>query len=434
MKRVLAVLLCMGLTVSMLGCGGSTTETTTEPATAETTEEATEEVAQEEEVTSLEIYAWDNDATTIRPIAEQYEKETGIKINVNEYPNAEYHDKMTLLLNAGQEVDVMDVGFIANISPYVDKGMLEPLNSYIDASGLDMSAYGEGYAAYAFDGEYYTLPLRRVEWLMYANTDILDEMGVEIPENMTWDQYVEIAKELTVGEGADKQYGGQWMPWTKHMMLVQAGKTILDDDLTELQQTYEFLNQVMNVDDSFMDVAEMSAGANDYISWFVNGQTATMVQGEWCVQLVNELLTEEGITDFNYDCYPMPINEGIEPLTTGGNYSTWGVAATSTKKQAAYDFLNYIAGEEPAKQVAATGKIPGYCNEEIQQIFIDNSGLPSAADMFTFKVYDLMPSHVKAGEINTMMNEESELYLVGSQTIEQTMENIYARREEILAD
>lgn len=424
-RKVIATVTGLTLLMSTLvGCSGGET--------AKETSESQE--SENGKVESLEVYTWEDDATVLKPIAEKYEEETGIKININSYPQGDYKDKMLLLLNAGEHVDVMDIGDISSLTPYIEKKMLEPLDSYIEKNNVDMSVYGEGFDNYKIEDQYYSLPLRRVEWMLFANTDILEEMGVEIPENMTWDQYAEIAKELTVGEGDSKQFGGQWMPWSKHMMLVQSGKDLLADDLTELQQNFEWLNKVMNEDNSFMDVSEMQAGSKDYISWFASGKTATMVNGEWCLQLIKDRLKEEGITDFHYDCYPMPINEGVEPMTTGGNYSTWGIPSASEKKDAAFDFLRYVCGKEAGEIVATMGKIPGYNDEEIEKTFIDNAGIPSASIMLDFKINNLMPTNMKAGEINQAMNEESELYLVGAQSIEDTMNNFVTRREEILND
>ena len=64
------------------------------------------------------------------------------------------------------------------------------------------------------DDKLYGLPFRNDYYLLYYNKTLFDQAGVEYPKNdMTWDEYRELAKKMTSGEGNDKIYGGYCHTW-----------------------------------------------------------------------------------------------------------------------------------------------------------------------------------------------------------------------------
>ena len=68
--------------------------------------------------------------------------------------------------------------------------------------------------------------------MLFYNPDLLAEAGVEMPEQLTWTEYAEMAKKLTAGEGPDKQWGGYWVDWHTQFMATQQGVYVNADDVT----------------------------------------------------------------------------------------------------------------------------------------------------------------------------------------------------------
>jgi len=428
MKNKIVALLLVGI-ILLVGCGLSNNKSANGN---EATSSENGVTSKDDESVTISFYARQDDADFLQPAIDEFIEKTGINVEMKSYPPSEYYDKLLLLLNAQEDLDVMLVGHSERIMQFVEAGVLEPLDEYIEKDGLDLSVYGEGHTKYKFDGHYYSLPYRRVVWLLYTNDKLLNEAGVTIPENMTWEQYAEIAKELTKGEGADKVFGGQWINWGNKIQLVQNGSTIFDDDLSGLRDELEWKNQVMNIDNSFMDYGEMLEGGSDYTSWFVNGKTATMIMGEWVSTNINSMVKEKGI-DLSYSMHPMPIGGNTEPYSTAGNYSDVAINANSKNKKEAFEFVKFLSGKECGIKVAESNRIPGYLSDEAREAFLSSEGSVDTADVvFNLKINEFVPGIEGGSQISTIIDEEFELFLTGGQDIDTTMENIYNRRAKLL--
>ena len=79
------------------------------------------------------------------------------------------------------------------VQKYVDAGVLEPLDSYIEGESFDMSVYAEGRVnAYNVNGQQYALPKGLDAVAVALNTELFDRYGVELPqEGWTWDEFME---------------------------------------------------------------------------------------------------------------------------------------------------------------------------------------------------------------------------------------------------
>ena len=104
--------------------------------------------------------------------------------------------------------------------------------------------------------------------MLFYNPDLLAEAGVEMPEQLTWTEYAEMAKKLTAGEGPDKQWGGYWVELAYTVHGHTAGRVCESDDVTAVQDSLELLNQLYNVDKSHMSLGEMKATDTQYLADF----------------------------------------------------------------------------------------------------------------------------------------------------------------------
>ena len=65
-----------------------------------------------------------------------------------------------------------------------------------------------------YNGKTYSLPYRNDWYVLYYNKDLFDAAGVEYPSNdMTWEEYYDLAAKMTSGEGSSKVYGSHNHTW-----------------------------------------------------------------------------------------------------------------------------------------------------------------------------------------------------------------------------
>ena len=288
-KRVLAMAVTAVMTCSLLaGCGGKTESAgTVDSGTGTAAQDTAAADTKGGEKTNLKFYIWSDEENYISKVVEQYNAQSdSVHVEMISIANDSYDDKLKVMMAAGDEADIVDIRGLAQVTQYRDTGSLMDLTEMVKNSELDISKYGamwdSSYVLGGYNGKIKT-------WNLFYNPDLLAEAGVEMPEQLTWTEYAEMAKKLTAGEGPDKQWGGYWVDWHTQFMATQQGVYVNADDVTAVQDSLELLNQLYNVDKSHMSLGEMKATDTQYLADFENKRVALMPQGEW---MINMLLRE----------------------------------------------------------------------------------------------------------------------------------------------
>src|SRR5690606_2659801 len=133
-------------------------------------------------------------------IAKYEEQNPGIKVDsiplVENMNSQDYFKQLDLMASAGENMDLIMFSNAQDFAKRIDAGLVEPITEFVEAEGIDVTeVYNYGYPT--FDGEYYGLPMKSVTNLVMMNKAHLDEAGLEIPTEWTWDDYAEYAKKLT---------------------------------------------------------------------------------------------------------------------------------------------------------------------------------------------------------------------------------------------
>jgi multiple sugar transport system substrate-binding protein len=133
--------------------------------------------------------------------------------------------------------------------------------------------------------------------------------------------------------------------------------------------------------------------------------------------------------------YPHPV--GIAAGTTAGTITSVAVNAKSANKAAAWDFVKFFTGPEGAAILAGMGSLPAMRTEKVLASIKGLAGFPedaaSAAALGTKTVRLELPMHDKAAVIEKILNEEHELIMVESNTIDVGLANMGRRVKEALA-
>ena len=435
-KRVLAMAVTAVMTCSLLaGCGSSTAGAGgSEPAgnTGDGTKQSAAADTGSGEKINLKFYIWSDEENYISKVVEQYNAQSdSVHVEMLSIANDSYDDKLKVMMAAGDEADIVDIRGLAQVTQYRETGSLLDLTDLVKNSELDISKYGAMWDSSYPDGQIFALPTRSSCWMLFYNPDLLEEAGVKMPEQLTWTEYAQMAKKLTKGDGPDKQWGGYWVDWHTQFIATQQGVYVNADDVSAVQESLEMLNQLYNVDKTHMSLGEMKATDTQYLADFENKRAALMPQGEWMINmLLND--TSAGKTDVNWEIAPMPIPDGVEPGTTWGQFQFAGITSTTKHPGESFDFLKYLCGPEGAAIYASTGMVHAYTDEGAEAAYKEAVGKDSVSVIFNAKKVQESPASSNFDQILNIYKENSELYLLGEKTIEETMDNFLKQREELM--
>jgi multiple sugar transport system substrate-binding protein len=460
MKRLsiyltIAVLMVMALTA----CASPTPEATKAPAaeapaaeapTAEApaAEEAPTEEAQpeapaeemEEEPITLTMAVWDLETTPYwQAVVDAYQAQNpNVTVELLDISSQEYTDKISIMLSGGDETDIITVKDIPQYSGMLTRNQVVPLNTYIEQDGLDLSVYSGAAEELTYEGSIYALPFRSDIWIMYYNKDLFDAAGVDYPTNdMTWAQFDEVARQMTSGSGADKVYGAHFHTWRSCVELatVQDGKnTVISTDYSFMKPMYDMVIGMQD-DGIIMDYGELRAGSIHYSGIFWNQQVAMVPMGSWFIGSMIGAV-ERGEANFNWDVVKYPHPEGVEPGTTAGTLTSLAINAHSKNQDAAWDFIKFYSGVEGAKVLAATGNLPAIRTAEVLEIFAAKDGVPAGATeaLQTTTVRLELPIDPNVSAIEQILNEEHELIMTESVTVDEGIAEMTQRVGEVLGE
>jgi multiple sugar transport system substrate-binding protein len=361
-----------------------------------------------------------------------------IKIDIIDIAAKDYPDKMTIMLAGGEDVDVFAIKDFASYSNYVNRNLLNPLDSFVNKDLFNIKSYGDGIESIKNNGKLMALPYRGDIYLLYYNKDIFDKAKVPYPtNNMTWDQYREIAKKLTSGEGTTKVWGAFFHSWRSQIqcpILLTTKSTLIDGKYDFLKPAYELVLKMQNDDKSIMSKSEMNSTSAHYRAMFENGNVAMEWMGTW---LIGSLIADKkaGKHNVNWDVAKAPHWPGVTSGSTIGNMTTLGMNAKSKQKNAAWKLMKFICGEKGAKILAKLGVYPALRNKEIIDIYTSADGFPAGAKtaLVTDKVKLELPPSKYAGAIDKTLQEENDLILTGNETLDQGIANMNKRVADILA-
>ena len=155
----------------------------------------------------INLVAWFADRRTINAMTEEVmakefqERNPNIQVDVVFVPEGEIPAKMTTSFAGGNAPDITAID-----ETYLSAFMSQDFVHAIPREIMDVEAeMGKRVADfYAVDGEFYCLPNGNMPNSLFYNQDVLDAKGYTVDDIPgQWDEFIQWAKELTVGEGED---------------------------------------------------------------------------------------------------------------------------------------------------------------------------------------------------------------------------------------
>ena len=448
-SKVLALLLALMMIVSLAACGKSGSEGTNPPSGNsekqpdnqgdqgnQGNEPANEQV-------TLNWAIWDKDSTPYwTALADGYMAgHQNVKIEMTDLGSTDYMTQLATQLSGGNgELDVVSIKDIPGYANLINLEMLEPLNDALTTPAADFGGVLDQLTAE--DGKFYGIPFRSDLWVVFYNKDLFDAANVPYPSNdMTFDQFDALIRQMTSGSGAEKVYGNHYHTWRSDVSLFG----VLDGKNTIVDGTYDFLKPIYEMvlaqqkDGVVPDFGELKTSGLHYSAAFENGSAAMCNMGSWFLGTLlayNSNAASEGYEPVNFGMVKYPHPDGVSAGTTLGTVTSLGVNSNSAHKEAAIDFVNWCASAEGAAVMASTGNFPAIFDDATLDIIASLDGFPtdeaSKEALETVAIYLEMPLSDKASEIETVLNTEHDAIMTGAETVDEGIANMNEQVQAIL--
>lgn len=214
MKKFVCALLAVLMLVSMTACGGKTeapsaadpAEAPAEAPAAETPAEpdySMYEVNEPVTITFWHNYSNEKRAAFLQEVADKFHEENPLitvdLVLIGGYPVIA--EQVAGALAAGEGLPTLSTMNTPRLQPYAASEIIEPLDPYLEAYGLDRSEYYEGMmqAMTYSDGQLYGLPFGISAPCCIYNKTLLDELGMPFPEK--WEDFKVWCKDVTEATG-----------------------------------------------------------------------------------------------------------------------------------------------------------------------------------------------------------------------------------------
>lgn len=362
----------------------------------------------------------------------------------------EASQKLDLAAASGEQLDVLMFSDPAGYAQRVALGMVAPIDEFIEEEGYTVAE--EYKVDTKIDDNYYALPGKFNPWYVLLNKDHLDEAGLAVPTDWTWDEFMDYAKKLTTADHYGTYFhgpqGGGWLEYLKLALaseednteFVKAdGTSNLDNPL--FKKTLEMRLKMEVEDKSATPYTDIMSQKLHYRNQFFNQDASTILIGSW-------MNTELGGTDqfplnFNVAIAPYPKNNkddegGYTPVTT----DFMSVAANSEHKKEAYTFIRWYTTEG---QIVQGKNIPSWnsvSDEDLESIvdgILAETKNPEKVDRESLihvlknaKSSKMIPPVAYQAELYKVINEEYEKMILDGQDVETTIKAAETRVQEII--
>lgn len=295
-----------------------------------------------------------------------------IQVEKQHAPWASYFDRLQTQMAGSTAPDVM---FINNVPSYAERGVLEPLDAYIEESGFKADAYYEDLQSiFSFEGQTYGFARDNDTTVLYFNKDLFDAAGQSYPDDTwDWDKLREAAAALTTkdGRGRTVQYGLGLEKNKYPLWVYQNDATVFDDaidasaftmDEPAAAQALQFVADMILTDGSVPSFDAMNQ-LGDTTQLFSTGRVAMVMTNAARVPTFQD-------APFAWDVAPLPTGpNGTRANTAGG--AGYVMSSSSDNKDAAWTFLSFLAGPEGQAIFAKTGlAVPALNTPEANEAFL----------------------------------------------------------------
>ncbi|MFF4207789.1 ABC transporter substrate-binding protein [Streptomyces sp. NPDC001796] len=329
--------------------------------TGQSSSGASDDASKETTINFWHAWSAPNETKAVKALIAGFEK-AHPNIHVNVVANMT-DDKINQALRTGGDKapDVISSFTTNNVGKFCSSGALIDLNPFFTKAGIDpATTFPKAMNEYTqFDGNRCTVPLLGDAYGLYYNKTAFKKAGITAPPK-TWSEFETDTKKLTVPDGDGyKQLGFMpdyhgWETTTEHYFAQfsptyfdKNGKSNLAKD-PAFEAGFTLQKKLVDELGGFQKLEKYRSKLGD--EWgpkhpFQTGQVAMQLDGEWRLGMA---LDAKPNFDIGVAPLPVPDNQASQ---YGKGYITGtiaGIAATSTKQNAAWELVKYMTTDTDA--------------------------------------------------------------------------------------
>ena len=342
-----------------------------------------------------------------------------------------FHDKLTLEISSDTLADmVMIAGDFGG--EYFKEGLFTPLDSYIEADGLQDVWVDGVMDGLSYNGSVYAAPTSFNAAFIFYNKTMFEENNVPLPTNdWTEEEFVAAAKALTKGEGEDKVWGIDLSSWWSYELarnLYDGYKAwdwesgTMTADTQGYRDGLEFLTNLYQVD----QVSPTPTMAADIGGTFETGKFAMTVGAAWDMESFNSAIGDS----FEWDIVTFPSNPTYGQWRSPLWPTAIGISEKTPYKDEAWEYIKYMAASEEVQGEMENIGLPtmkSICEDESFMTSIPDGWKPFNKQVY-FDALDYSVDGVVLNEIkDEIIKVECELLFAGEQDLDTTLENIQTK-------
>lgn len=295
----------------------------------------------------------EQDKQVLQPELDKFEKQTGIKVNLEVVPWSDLLNRLLAAATSGQGPDVVNIGNTWSASLQATGALIPFDDATLQAvGGKDRFVPAALAAAGAPNTPPTAVPLYSLAYALYYNKQMFADAGIANPPT-TWEELVTAGKRLTTAntwglavEGANisenshhaftfsQQYGGEWFD--------ASGKPTFDtpQNVAGVKRYVDLMAA-----DKIVNPGNAEYAQNQAVSDFATGKAAMLL---W--QAVGSALKSQNMSPDDYGVAPVPF---LEPSAGSGKRVNSMVAGINmaifkhTKnRDAALQFVKFMTSDE----------------------------------------------------------------------------------------
>lgn len=391
-KKIVSVLLCLVLAFSLAACGSSSSGQSAGGETSGSDSESSEKV----QITYAFWGGEDEAASTQKTLNIFNASQDRIEVTAMPIPWETYMEKLNTMATGGNLPDCALMSE-AGVLQWAEQGML---NDISDMYGPDDPLPMES-CTYTYNGVPVAYATANNSLVMFYNKDMFDAAGIDCPptsadEAWTWDEFVEVAKQLTLDANGNNaaspdfdpdsivQYGCmvENLTWQLEVWCRSNGSGFYSTDGTSVTINEEAaVEAIQAIADLYLvhHVAPLSTGlTDDGVQRSLIAETCAMTtNGAWNIGTCLEAAREEGL---NYGIAVLPYMKEKVAISTGGP----NVVFNQTEHpEEAMEFIKWYSSEKNswdgliAKGVWMPTSETYYTDEEMTKKWLENPSCPA---------------------------------------------------------
>jgi multiple sugar transport system substrate-binding protein len=445
---VLTLIIAMAATFTLAGCekgGAAVAEGEEEEAAVATEEEAEEEVTKEP--VTLKFVGWEASPLETESVEKGLEifmsRNPNIIVEYNPIPGAEYTSKMLTMMMAGVCPDVFfcyaydyrsfsKAGHLLDLTDRFND--VYSIDDYISSSATIMNT----------DSGIYGISSCTVSPVLYYNKKVFDEAGLDYPpsdpeEAWTWDEFRDIAKQLTVVEdGKTIRYGvyGLENAYMYSALIMSNGGSYWDDNTNitkttinspETAEALQAIYDIGMVDGATTFLPEqmqLIGGGQSATNLLKTGNIAMLIDGSWSLQELANMDFEVGVG----------VLPKFKEAVTHGQAHTHVAWVNTEHPDEAWELINFLSGDDYLLSNIRAGlwmphKKEYYTEEGIAKWYnpdVHPEGFTDMAPYFENALVEPFSMNTKL-KVNDILIEELGKFFTGSEDVNTVLSNFEER-------